>query len=150
MTPDPGEDPRAPNAGETQQYQALVTHGPHPPEIESGIQILCQLYRKRHTTYVAFLRGQKKGRPGEPGRQNQSPAWREADAGYFAGLTTLAAILGSIYPPPSGRLPINDVAELIQLRVGPLCTGWSSKDNDIIDSHHPAVACPIHSSKEAL
>lgn len=138
---------------DTLGYEQLLTGQPYPPEIEAAISVVSGCYRRRHQARITYLSGHRKelpqrGKPGKPGGEIRSNTWREADAGLFAALSTLAAVLGVLYPAPGGQPPIDAVKTLIEHRVGPLCTGWSSNNNGQIDTHHPLDTCPIHPREE--
>lgn len=126
-----------------EQYTALIANSSHPREIEAAIEVACEEYRALNDAYVQYLSGNAKAKPGRPGYQNQSPKWRQVEAGAFASVRTLAAILGARYPSPNGQPPISEAQQLVTNRVGPLCTGWPGTNTDEI-IHHSQEPCPVH------
>lgn len=126
-----------------EKYTTLIANSAHPREIEAAIEVACDLHRALNEAYVQYLSGSAKSRPGKPGFQNQSPRWREAEAGAFASVRTLAAILGARYPSPTGQPPIAEAQQLVANRVGPQCTGWPGDRPGEI-THHPKDSCPLH------
>jgi hypothetical protein len=136
----------------SRSYVTLLKTHKHPPDVEAAISTACTYYRNLNTALVNYLQGNKKPgrepRLGTPGRETRSGAWSRAEAEYFASITTVAAMLGVRHPSPTGWDPVQETRELVADRVGPLCNGWGSRNPHVIDTHHPALDCPIHPREE--
>lgn len=127
------------------QYRRLIVESTYSPELEAAIAVACEYLQTRHKAYVEYLRrGAENGRPAKPGYESRSPKWREAEAASFAATNTVAAALAAAFPPPQGKTPIHETRALIERRVGPLCTGWSTRSGGVIDVHAVGVECPVH------
>lgn len=146
-------NPAADAAEATSRYVTLLKAQEYPPDVEAAIRTACVYYRKVNDALVKYLQGNNKpGRAtklGTPGRETKSAAWSRAEAEHFASITTLAAVLGVRHPSPMGWDPVQETRELVADRAGPLCNGWSSNDSSRIDTHHPALDCPIHPRKDS-
>lgn len=131
-------------------YSSLLKAYDHPPEVEAAISAAAFYYRAVNAALVKYLQGNgKPGKLGTPGRETRSPGWSRAEAELFASITTLAAVLGVRHPSPTGYDPVEETRRLVAHRVGPLCNGWSSTGSTVIDTHHPALDCPIHPRKDS-
>lgn len=127
------------------EYRRLIVESIFSPELEAAIAVACEYLRARHRAYVEYLqKGAAKRLPARPGYENRSPKWREAEAASFAAINAVAAALAAAFPPPHGKTPIHETRALIERRVGPLCTGWSTGTNDVIDTHAVGADCPVH------
>lgn len=134
-------DPRHPRLySTTREYLQLLVELEHDEGIERQISYAADAYRKRHEALQAYLKG-----GGKPGHENRSTRWREADAAVWACASMLALIIDAHYPSPTGRPDNAVINDLLQRRVGPLCTGWPH-DSTVV--HPPHVECPVHSHKE--
>lgn len=129
------------------QHQVVTsTVSRHGPVIEAIIEVACTHYRNKHNAYVTYLAGPTRKGTGEPGKQSRSHRWNEAYHGYLAALEALAAALNVQYPHPTRPLPLAEAGELVQHRVGPLCSGWNVDDDDNTPTHHPRQLCEVHDS----
>jgi hypothetical protein len=123
---------------EPERYAALIATSRHNPEVEASLSVLKGLYERRHQTYIEYLRSNKN----LGGTESRSPRWRECDTRLFGGVEVMAALLGAIYPSPTGQPPIQETMDLVRARVGPLCNGWPDGNSRL--THHPHVSCEVH------
>lgn len=95
------------------QYRDLLINASFGPEIERALAVCVRLWVKRQQVRTGYLE-----RGGRPGGEVQSALWREADTGLYSGVEVLAAVLGSMYPSPDGKPPVQATMELVEHRAG--------------------------------
>jgi hypothetical protein len=152
MTTDPapppptGADNRFPNSAQDALLErAWIVHATHSPATEAQIATVVSFYLKRHAALIAYLRKPKS----VPGNQIRSTNWRKADSVFFGAATVLAAAFGVMYPNIDPRRVLPHTLELIKVRTGELCTGWT-ETADGPTHHHKDDTCPVHVQEDDI
>lgn len=108
----------------------------HGPGYEAMIAVVVSKYVALTKAYRTYL-----SRGGQPGAQNRSRTWAEAEQAYTGALEAATAAFAVLYPHPDGALPVAEVEALVRHRAGPRCTGWHT-DGALL--HAPADNCAVH------